>query len=229
VQGQANSIVITGFGLITPLGLTVQRTWEAVLGGACGMGPMTAMESPLPPGAEGGQAPDLPGDFAPDLPRESRYLRRAVLDAMADAGIDDRLPCAADRAGILLGTTLHGMRAAGRFFRGNPGALIDFSSASVISNACGDMPFHGCAMTTCSACSSSLGAIALAVTMLRGGQLDLVVAGGYDTISEYVYGGFNSLRLVAPGKPRPFVRDRQGMKLAEGARQGAAGDGAGVR
>ena len=48
------------------------------------------------------------------------------------------------------------------------------------------------------------------------GQLDLVVAGGYDTISEYVYGGFNSLRLVSPGTLRPFTRDRQGMKLAEG-------------
>jgi 3-oxoacyl-[acyl-carrier-protein] synthase II len=46
--------------------------------------------------------------------------------------------------------------------------------------------------------------------------LDLVVCGGYDTISEYAYGGFNSLRLVAEGPLRPFAKDRQGMKLGEG-------------
>ena len=48
------------------------------------------------------------------------------------------------------------------------------------------------------------------------GDADLIVTGGYDTISEYVYGGFASLRLVADGPLRPFARDRQGMKLAEG-------------
>jgi 3-oxoacyl-[acyl-carrier-protein] synthase II len=55
-----------------------------------------------------------------------------------------------------------------------------------------------------------------AVTLLKTGQLDLVVAGGYDTISEYAYAGFNSLRLVAEGPLRPFARGREGMKLAEG-------------
>jgi hypothetical protein len=66
------------------------------------------------------------------------------------------------------------------------------------------------------ACSSSLGADRVGRYALRAGELDLVIAGGYDTISEYVYGGFNSLRLVAEGPLRPFAKDRQGMKLAEG-------------
>src|SRR4029079_19118537 len=74
----------------------------------------------------------------------------------------------------------------------------------------------GGAATTCSACSSSLGSIALAVTLLETGQADLVVAGGYDAISEYVWAGFNALRLVAEGPLRPFARGRQGMKLGEG-------------
>jgi 3-oxoacyl-[acyl-carrier-protein] synthase II len=217
VFNSIDQIVITGVGLITPLGLSLQQTWDAVLRGQCGMGPMPAMESPLPAGATGGQAPDLPADFAPQLGRESRYLRRAVLDAMKDAGLSGQLPCTSDRAGLLLGTTLHGMRAGGDFFRRSDlAALKDFLAGSVIQNACGDLPFAGCAMTTCSACSSSLGAIVMAVTLLRSGRLDLVVAGGYDTISEYVYGGFNSLRLVSPEPPRPFTRGRQGMKLAEG-------------
>src|SRR5207248_3273401 len=94
--------------------------------------------------------------------------------------------------------------------------LKDFLSASTIERAAHDLNFTGPAATTCSACSSSLGAIALAVTLLQSNDLDLVIAGGYDTISEYAYAGFNSLRLVAPGALRPFARDRQGMKLAEG-------------
>jgi 3-oxoacyl-[acyl-carrier-protein] synthase II len=109
------------------------------------------------------------------------------------------------------------MRSAGRFLRtGDLTPLQDFPAGPVLSRAIEGIDLEGCALTTCSACSSSLGAIALAVTLLKSGQLDLLVAGGYDTISEYVYAGFNSLRLVATGPLRPFARDRQGMKLAEG-------------
>ena len=217
MQNDSQQIVITGAGLVTPLGLSREATWREVLRGRCGMGELSAMESPPPPGANGGQAPDLPADFAPELPRESRYLRYAIIDALRDAGALDPTRDDACRRGIVLGTTLHGMRAAGRFLRSNdPAMLKDFLAASVLRNATGDLGLTGCALTTCSACSSSLSSIALAVTLLRTGQLDLVLAGGYDTISEYVYAGFNSLRLVASGPLRPFARDRQGMKLAEG-------------
>ena len=52
--------------------------------------------------------------------------------------------------------------------------------------------------------------------MLQSRRADLVIAGGYDALGEYVYGGFNSLRLIDPGVVRPFSRLRGGMKLAEG-------------
>lgn len=211
------AIVITGAALATPLGLTRDETWRNVLAGRCGMGPMRALETPLPPEKTGGQAPDLPSDYLSDEPREVRYLAWTIDDALRDAGASDRLPYPSHRCGVMLGTTLHGMRAGGQFLRSeNPEPLRSFLAANTLARACGRFDLDGFAATTCSACSSSLGAIALAMTLLRSGQLDLVVAGGYDTISEYVYGGFNSLRLVADGPLRPFARDRQGMKLAEG-------------
>ena len=214
---QFNDIVITGAGLVTPLGLTPKETWSSVLAMRCGMGPLTALEQPLPPGADGGQAPDLPADFEPTLPRETRYLRHAIFEALQEAVGSHQLPYRPDRRGIILGTTLHGMRRAGRFFRNKDFAALDmFLAAPVLREAAKGLKLEGCGFTTCSACSSSLGAVALAVTMLRTGQLDFVLAGGYDAISEYVYGGFNSLRLVAPGPLRPFARDRRGMKIAEG-------------
>jgi 3-oxoacyl-[acyl-carrier-protein] synthase II len=213
----SESIVITGAALATPLALTRDETWRAVLAGRCGMGPMPAMETPLPPEKTGGQAPDLPVDFMPNEPREVRYLAWTIADALRDGGAFEKLPYSSHRCGVMLGTTLHGMRSGGQFLRtGNAEALRSFLASNTLARACAGFDLDGFAATTCSACSSSLGAIALAMTLLRAGQLDLVVAGGYDTISEYVYGGFSSLRLVAEGPLRPFAKDRQGMKLAEG-------------
>src|SRR5215213_537614 len=88
----ADAIVISGAAMITCLGADRETTWRAVLAGRPGMGPLTALEQPLPPGKDGGQAVDLPDDDAPDkdvtTPREVRYLRRAIRDALTDA----RLP-----------------------------------------------------------------------------------------------------------------------------------------
>jgi 3-oxoacyl-[acyl-carrier-protein] synthase II len=210
-------IVITGSAAVTCLGITREDTWAAVRDGRCGMRELTALESLLPPGRLGGQALDLPRDYRPDVPREVRYLSWTVRDALADARALDALPAAPDRCGILLGTTLHGMRAGGEFFRSNnPESLRNFLAGSTLQQALAGFDLTGLAATTCSACSSSLSAIALAVTLLQRRELDLIVAGGYDTISEYVYGGFNALRLVAEAPLTPFARNRAGMKLAEG-------------
>ncbi|HZL37188.1 MAG TPA: beta-ketoacyl-[acyl-carrier-protein] synthase family protein [Tepidisphaeraceae bacterium] len=210
-------IVITGVGLLTPLGLTAEATWAAVRAGQCGVGALPAMEQLLPPGSSGGQVADLPDTFEPNLPREVRYLRRAITNALEDANVLGKNPYSPARCGFMLGTTLHGIRAGGRFLRNhNLAELADFLAGATLRRATAHIPFTGFSATTCSACSSSLGSIALGISLLRAGRLDLVVAGGYDTISEYVYGGFNSLRLVSPDFVRPFTRGRQGMKLSEG-------------
>ncbi len=217
MRDTVEQVVITGAGLLCSLGLSPQATWEAVLAGKCGMGPMGAMEQALAAGKDGGQALDLPDSFAPQLPREARYLRRAIGDALADACITTPLPYPARRCACMVGTTLHGMRAAGRFMRGGDfGELRNFLAGDTLRMAIEGYGIGGMTATTCSACSSSLGSVALGVTLLQTKQADLVIAGGYDTISEYVYGGFGSLRLVAEGPLRPFAKDRQGMKLAEG-------------
>src|SRR5947209_1925724 len=83
----ADPVVITGAALVTALGLSREQTWQQVRQGRSGMGPLSAMEQSLPPGKDGGQAPDLPADFEPRASREVRYLRWALLDALRDAGI----------------------------------------------------------------------------------------------------------------------------------------------
>lgn len=230
----ASAIVITGAEVVTCLGTSREETWRGVMEGRCGMGPLTALESPLPEGKVGGQAVDLPADYWPESPREVRYLKWTIERALKEAGALDDLPYPPQRCGFMLGTTLHGMRGGGRYLRtGDHAPLQQFLAGSTLELAVAGLPISGFAATTCSACSSSLGSVALAATLLQTGQLDLVVCGGYDTISEYAYGGFNSLRLVAEGPLRPFGKDRQGMKLGEGygivileRAQGAAARGA---
>ena len=218
-------VVITGAGLVSALGLDRRSTFEAVVRGRCGVRPLTAIEQALSPNKGGGQAPDLAADFSPGETREVRYLKVALAEAIRDAGVLGRLPCSPKRVGLLLGTTLHGMRSAGEYLRKNDfEPLRSFLAQSTLARSAAELLASlpsagdtlGFAATTCLACSSGLGSIALAVTMLQTGQLDLVIAGGYDTLSEYAYAGFNSLRLVAEGPQRPFTRERQGMKLAEG-------------
>ncbi len=213
---QSSSVQITGVGLVSPLGTSADETWNAIVAGKCGIRPLTAIESPLPAGKDGGQAVELPADFSPELPREARYLRFAIVQAMRDAGVLETLPCEPARACYMLGTTLHGMRAGGRFLRtGNFDELRTFLAGDTLRLATEGLNVRGGAATTCSACSSSLGSIALGVTLLQSGAADLVIAGGYDAISEYVYAGFNALRLVSDPPLRPFTRGRVGMKLAE--------------
>ncbi|HEY8666115.1 MAG TPA: beta-ketoacyl-[acyl-carrier-protein] synthase family protein, partial [Tepidisphaeraceae bacterium] len=244
-------ILITGAGLMTPLGLGREATWQAILNATCAMAPLSAIESPLNPNKGGGQCPeiDTPKSATPatnenpdargsspvarvsnpcptahafskqfeHAPREVRYLSRAIREALDHAGLSESIPYPPDRCGIMLGTTLHGMRAAGQYLRTSDFSFLrHFLANSTLHEATQGLPFNAFAATTCSACSSGLGSIALAVTLLRTGQLDCVITGGYDTISEYAYAGFNSLRLVAEDAIRPFARGRQGMKVSEG-------------
>lgn len=210
-------IVITGAQIVTCLGASREQTWEEVIQGKCGLRELSALESPAPKGTFGGQAVDLPADFQQSLPREIRYLKWTLQQAMREAGIFESSPYPASRCGFMLGTTLHGMRQGGAFLRsGDHAPLKSFLAGNTLESAAAGLFPAGFSATTCSACSSSLGSIALAATMLASGEFDLVICGGYDTISEYAYGGFNSLRLVAAGPLRPFAKDRQGMKLGEG-------------
>lgn len=203
---------LTGLGLATPLGLTPGETYARVQRGECGMGPAPALEQPLPSGANAGQCPDLPADYHPRLPREARYLRWAIEQALAQAA-----PVPGKRIALILGTTLHGMRAGGRFLRTNDSAeLSAFLAGDTLRLATDGLPITGLRTTTCSACSSSLGAIALADTWLRAGQADVVLAGGYDPVSEYAFAGFSALRVVSGPPLRPFAKGREGMKLSEG-------------
>ncbi len=202
--------------------------------GECGVGPLSAVESPLDPNKGGGQVHETtaeqeaccdthgesPSHTKPNTPtdtREVRFLRRALHEATSGAQLNHNWPCDSSRCAVLLGTTLHGMRSGGSFLRsGDFTKLKTFLAGASLRNTFRDFPSLGLTATTCSACSSGLASISLAHTLLQAGEADLVIAGGYDTISEYAYAGFNAMRLVSPTHLQPFGKHRDGMKVAEG-------------
>ncbi len=203
-------IAITGAGLITALGASVDETWRAILAGRSGLGPMSALEQRPVPDKGGGQAVDLPHETA--LPRAAAYLRAAIAQAVEASKLPRSMRC-----GVVVGTTLHGMRAGGDYIRsGDPALLRDFLGGAVLSRALEGMGVQGPQLTTCAACASGLNSLVLGAMLLRAGLVDAVIAGGYDPVSEYSYAGFDSLRLIAEGRPRPFAVGRDGMKVAEG-------------
>lgn len=213
----ATDVVITGAGLVTTLGLDLPTTWAGILGGQGGIKPLTCVESPLSLNKGGGEAPPISDAESNSAPREATYLHRALAEACCTAGLNATDPRSKQRCGVLMGTTLHGMRQAGRFLRTDDVSFLgNFLAGSVLRTALEGVGPVEMATTVCSACSSGLASIALGVTLLRTGALDVVLAGGYDPISEYAYSGFNAMRLIAEEPLRPFARGRQGMKLGEG-------------
>ncbi|MCH8147701.1 MAG: hypothetical protein IH987_06850 [Planctomycetes bacterium] len=211
------SVVITGAGLVTSLGLNVEDTWRALIEGRSGIAPLTAIESPLSSNKGGGQAPDVVSDQVCGDLRETTYLQMAITEALQGADCLANLPYPPHRCGVLLGTTLHGMRQAGSFIRSDDFAPLEwFLAGDILRVAMEPFGLRGMASSICSACSSGLASIAMAETLLSSDQFDLLVAGGYDPISEYAYGGFNSMRLITEGRIRNFCRGRDGMKLGEG-------------
>ncbi len=211
------SFVVTGAGLVTCLGLDRHATWQAVRQGRCGIGPMTALEQRPDPDKGGGQAPDLPPDYLPSRPRQERYLSWALSEALSDAGYDAPPLTPPHRTALVLCTTLHGMRSGGAFLRsGDVARLRTFLAGSVSQHLASTLGGAGLTWTSCASCASGLAGVGLGITLLDTRRADRVIVAGYDAVSEYVYAGFDSLRLVAEGPVRPFSARREGMKVAEG-------------
>lgn len=214
-MSQGSTIVITGTGLITSLGRGREAVFREIARGKVGLGPMPALEQQPEPNLGGGQAIDIEPSDHSDEDRAITYLRAAIDDALKDAALPTET--VGERTATVLGSTLHGMRSAGKYLRTkDTQELKTFLAGSVLERAIEHLLLGPVRMTTCAACSSGLSSVGLGMTLLRAGLAEAVIAGGYDAVSEYAYAGFNALRLVSPESLRPFGQDRQGMKIAEG-------------
>ena len=204
--------MITGCGVVSPLGTGLRPFWEGLVTGrsavrsiagfpAEDLEPHAAAEVLDVPRTD----PDRAGAFALEA------ARQAVADArLAPASIDPR------RLAVALGTTLGGMQLFERWLDGEPVDGVErvpyYAPAVRVARAFG---CRGPVVTPQLACASGTQAIALAADWVRTGRADVVLAGGADLLCRFVVAGFNCLRATA-AEARPFDAARRGLVLGEG-------------
>ncbi|WP_030767174.1 beta-ketoacyl-[acyl-carrier-protein] synthase family protein [Streptomyces sp. NRRL F-2664] len=216
-------VVVTGLGVLTPIGTTVADFWDAALRGVVGTGPLTRPDAADFPAALAGEvtgfdAPRAGGE------RSLALATAAAAAAAADAGIP-RWTGDPYRAGVCLGTLL-GSRAGLEpavtgFHRAGHGAAEPppgpTRAPDLTDAVARELGFLGPGLAVATACASGNSALAHAADTIRAGRADVMVAGGVDELSSGIMMMFASLRSLSPDVLRPFDRDRAGLIVSEGA------------
>jgi 3-oxoacyl-[acyl-carrier-protein] synthase II len=232
-------IVVTGLGVMSPLGHTKDESWDSLLNGRSGIGPITQFDASDLPSRIAGEvkafAPKKYMDFkeARRMSRASQFAVAACRMALEDAGLSEPVPDP-ERTGVLIGVGVGGFEVADRnliqlrtkgFNRVSPFAMTGFLP---------NMPSHhvslvagtlGPISTLSAACATGTQAIGEAMNYIRYGRSDRVITGGVEgLIHEAAIAGFGAMRALsthfnnAPEKAsRPFDKNRDGFVLSEGA------------
>lgn len=215
------NIAVTRIGACSALGRTLDETVDALRAGRVGIRTPSDLEQAPSHESGAGEAP-LPTEARG--PWRAEHALRSTLQELLSEEDRATIRARAERWAMVVGTTLAGMRHCGVGMRADEVgdharadvAFARTSASAVLSNALAGLDIEVPSVSLSSACASSLAAIAHACAQLRAGSVDAVIAGGYDPISEFAYGGFSALQLVARGPLSPFASDREGMKLGEG-------------
>ena len=228
-----SEVVITGLGVVSPIGVGAERYAEALRAGACGVTPIERFDASRyrsQAGAEVREAVRFGGGET-GIRQTGRYGRcasyalTALAEAVASAGLHRHDLSA---SALAFGGSTAGMPdAEGGLLELADGAdywaeakAEEFLStpigttADVLVRAAG---LTGPVSTISTACSSATNALGQALRWLASGRVDRVVAGGSDALCRLTHAGFNALGLVAPERPLPFDARRQGMCIGEGA------------
>jgi 3-oxoacyl-[acyl-carrier-protein] synthase II len=238
-NGARRRVVVTGIGLVTPLGTGTEATWQGVVTGRSGIRRITRFDTSGMPVQIAGEVPDFEAERWIDRKEARRtdlfvqYALAAAEMAVADAGLP--LPLAEPaRTGVIVGVGMGGIttleEAYEAFTRREFRRISPFFIPRIIPNmAAGHVALRfgarGPNFATTSACASGAHAIGEALRLLQNGAQDVMLAGGSEApVAMLAVGGFAAMRALAAGfnddptrASRPFDRDRQGFVIAEGA------------
>ncbi len=239
-------VVVTGLGLVTPLGVGVNVAWERLLAGRSGVRRIETIDVRDLPSKIAGVVPrgTAAGEFnVADFatPAEQRRTSDFILYALAaarEAITDAALPLndgeAAERTGVAIGSGIGGLpfieEGAARLREGGPrrvspffipGAIVNEAAATVSIR----YGFRGPNHAVATACTTGAHAIGDAARMIALDDADVMIAGGTEsTISRLAFAGFTVMRALSTGfnddpaaASRPWDEDRDGFVLAEGA------------
>ncbi len=221
-------IVITGMGVVSPLGNDLDTFWRQLQAGVCGIRPLTRFDTAGFTYTHGGEVADLaiPAALAAAADNEdlaTRFLLVAAHQAIAQAGLaNPQLPPAevavvvatnfggsAALEGVLAEVAGHGSAQPDDFRRAQLQA-----GADALANQWG---FCGIRNTLSLSCSSGTAALAVGADLLRLGRAKAVIVAGYDAISRFAWLGLGALRTITLDQVRPFDKNRAGTIFSEGA------------
>jgi 3-oxoacyl-[acyl-carrier-protein] synthase II len=231
-------VAITGLGIISPVGNSVDVAWGNLLAGRSGIGPITRFDASTFPTRIGGEVKDfdvsawMPAKEARHFDTFIHYGIAASIQAWRDAGLTlDRV--AAERVGCLVSSGIgglpmiedthreysaRGVRRISPFFV--PGSIINMISGQLAIM----LGLKGPNLSIVTACTTGLHSIGMAARMIGYGEADVMIAGGAEsTISPLGLGGFCAARALSQrnddpaAASRPWDRDRDGFVLGEGA------------
>jgi 3-oxoacyl-[acyl-carrier-protein] synthase II len=228
-------VVITGTGVITPVGNNVPDAWAAILAGKSGLGDFTFTERGEH--ASGGVCEIKDFDAAEvigrrDARRRDRYQQLATVaanEAMTQSGLkitDDNR----ERIGIYLGTGVGGIQTLVEqehiVIESGLRRLSPFGITMIMPNGAGgmlaiDYGIHGPSPTITTACAAGADAIGHAFRAVRRGELDAVLTGGSECVlTNVAVGGFERAGATSSkpdNTPQPFDKNRDGLIVGEGA------------
>ncbi|MDD6579847.1 MAG: beta-ketoacyl-ACP synthase II [Lachnospiraceae bacterium] len=230
-------VVVTGIGMITPVGNNTSDSWNAVKNGECGIGPITHYDTTGRKVTLAGEVKDYDPAATID-PKELRKMDRfvqfamtAASEAVESSGIDFASENT-ERAGVIISSGIGGFATIqSEIIKGNEKGydrVSPYFIPQIISNmAAGQIAIkyglNGMCSCVVTACAGGTNAIGDAFHRIRDGYEDVMLCGGTEAcITEIGIGGFTSMRALHTGDdPKrasiPFDKDRSGFVMGEGA------------
>ncbi|MBW2504735.1 MAG: beta-ketoacyl-ACP synthase II [Deltaproteobacteria bacterium] len=231
-------VVVTGLGIVSPLGCGLEKNWSAVTNGQSGIRPITRFDASDFPVKFAGEVPDFDTDLYIDK-KEARKMDIFIHYALAAAEmamVDSGYPVTeenAERLGVVVGSGMGGLPVIEKYHE----ALVQggyrkispfFIPMSIINLAAGQISIKfgakGPNLAPVSACATGTHAIGDAFRIIQRGDADAVIAGGTEsTVCPLGIGGFSVMKALSTrnddpqAASRPFEKNRDGFVLAEGA------------
>ena len=231
-------VVVTGVGLVSPLGIGTGANWEALCAGQSGIGPITRFDASQFSARIAGEVKHFdPLQFVDkkDVKKMDVFIQLAIAAtefAMKDATLKVS-PENATRTGVFIASGIGGFTTIERehkaLLEGGPRRISPFFiPAAIINLAAGQVSIRfgakGPNSATCTACSASAHAIGDAFEIIRRNDADVMIAGGSEAaITPMGVGGFAAMRALSTRNDepqrasRPFDKDRDGFVMGEGS------------
>ncbi|MGB9792352.1 MAG: beta-ketoacyl-ACP synthase II [Thermacetogeniaceae bacterium] len=231
-------VVVTGLGVISPVGIGKKAFWESLLEGKSGIDKVTRFDPTPYPSKIAAEVRDFePDNFfdrkeAKRMDRFTQFGLAAAKMAIDDAGVSlEKVD--AERVGVIIGSGVGGIETLEEQMRvliaKGPGRVSPFLIPMMINNMVAgqvaiQLKVKGPSFSVVTACASGATAVGEAFRMLQRGDLDIVLAGGTEApITEIAFAGFCSMRAMSTrndepsSASRPFDKNRDGFVIGEGA------------